>query len=139
MASRSVQVRGVGWLPALLSMIVCLGCDAPGFKSKVKSPSAAGRQSPPVSSLTTTSAKLEPSSLAKQGPAVFTPGLTVSDAIAAACGIPPRANQATMPSFDFDSAALTEVDRQMLGDVAKCLTEGALKGRSVSLVGRADA
>lgn len=42
-------------------------------------------------------------------------------------------------SFDFDSTALQEEDRQLLAQVAKCLTDGALRGKNVSLVGRADA
>jgi peptidoglycan-associated lipoprotein len=75
-----------------------------------------------------------------QTPAVFTPGLTVSDLIAQACGIAPRAaGKSVTPSFDYDSAALPEADRQMLAEVAKCLTDGALKGKAVALIGRADA
>jgi len=70
------------------------------------------------------------------GPPVQTSGLSVSDAIAKACGIP--AGKPATPSFEFDSAALGEDDRAMLGLVAKCLTEGALRGRSVALIGRAD-
>ena len=42
------------------------------------------------------------------------------------------------PSFEYDSASLGEDDRSVLGLVAKCLTEGALRGRSVALIGRAD-
>ncbi len=42
------------------------------------------------------------------------------------------------PKFDFDSEALTPGERNVLEAVAKCLTTGPLKGRSVQLVGRAD-
>jgi peptidoglycan-associated lipoprotein len=66
---------------------------------------------------------------------VETNGLRVSDAIARACGVP---KQDTRASFDFDSAAIGEDDKQLLAAVARCLTEGALQGKSVSLVGRAD-
>ena len=78
-----------------------------------------------------------------QAPAVFTPAVSVSNAIAQACGIAPRGGSAgastAAPSFDFDSAALGDADRAMLAEVARCLTEGALKGRAVTLIGRADA
>ena len=42
------------------------------------------------------------------------------------------------PKFDFDSTSLSSADREVLQQVAKCLTEGALKGKNVQLVGRAD-
>ena len=77
---------------------------------------------------------------AVQTPAVYTQSLTVSDVIAQACGIAPReVGKSVTPSFDYDSAALADSDRQMLSEVAKCLTEGALKGKTVTLIGRADA
>ena len=38
----------------------------------------------------------------------------------------------------FDSATIGDDDKAVLAAVAKCLTEGALQGKSVSLVGRAD-
>ena len=73
------------------------------------------------------------------GPAVETVGLSVSNAIAKACGIPASGDgKAVAPNFEFDSAALAEEDRKLLGLVAKCLTDGALRGHNVSLVGRAD-
>ena len=84
-----------------------------------------------------------------QIPAIYTSNLTVSDVIAQACGISPQPGmtskppkeadtRAIAPSFDFDSAALADSDRKMLGEVAKCLTEGPLKGKAVTLIGRAD-
>src|SRR5262249_7814785 len=66
---------------------------------------------------------------------VQTAGLHVSDAIARACGLPQMETQA---SFDFDSAAIGDDDKTLLLAVARCLTEGALQGKNVSLVGRAD-
>ena len=42
------------------------------------------------------------------------------------------------PKFDFDSTSLSSSDRDVLEQVAKCLTVGPLKGRAVELVGRAD-
>ena len=66
---------------------------------------------------------------------VATPGLHVSDTIARACE---RPRTDATASFDFDSAAIGPADRDVLAAVAKCLTEGALRDRKVSLVGRAD-
>ncbi len=42
------------------------------------------------------------------------------------------------PKFDFDSSNLSSAERDILAQVAKCLTTGALAGRAVKLTGRAD-
>ncbi len=42
------------------------------------------------------------------------------------------------PKFDFDSSLLSSTDRDILTQVAKCMTDGALKGKNVELIGRAD-
>ena len=42
------------------------------------------------------------------------------------------------PKFDFDSSNLSSSDRDILQQVAKCMTDGALKGKNVELIGRAD-
>lgn len=127
----------------LLLGIGCLGlvaCDSPGFKSKAKSPANVAAK--PVGQAETTSAAMPLNGGATpldQKPAVWTPNLTVSDAIAKACGIAPRGDGKQMQaSFDFDSTALMEEDRQLLAQVAKCLSDGPLRGKSVALVGRAD-
>jgi peptidoglycan-associated lipoprotein len=132
--------RSVPALSLVLFGVLAVGCDATGFKSKVKSPDGAMAK-PVAGQTTTTGAGLTPlDASAAQKPTVFTPGLSVSDRIAQACGIAPRAaKSASAASFDYDSAALGDEDRQMLAEVAKCLTEGALRGRSVALIGRADA
>lgn len=113
------------------------GCNAPGFTTKAKTPTNATAQAAQPGQTTTTSAAV-PVSAIGQTPAVFTPGLSVSDAIAQACGIQSKGKESA-PSFEYDSAALAEDDRKMLAEVAKCLSEGALRGRAVALVGRADA
>jgi peptidoglycan-associated lipoprotein len=43
------------------------------------------------------------------------------------------------PKFDFDSTQLSSADRDILQQVAKCMTDGALMGKSIELIGRADA
>jgi peptidoglycan-associated lipoprotein len=65
------------------------------------------------------------------------PGLAVSSDIAAACNLKVAAAGAN-PKFDYDKDELTEEDRQVLSQIATCLTTGALKGKAVSLIGRAD-
>jgi peptidoglycan-associated lipoprotein len=47
-------------------------------------------------------------------------------------------NQEQAPKFDYDQAGLTSLDRDVLQQVATCLTKGPLKGRALHLVGRAD-
>jgi len=122
----------------LVALALATGCDSPGFGRKAKAPTASGpqEQGPAVGEATTTGAPLSD----KDGlPTVDTAGLSVSGEIARACGITARADgKAASPSFDFDSAALAPEDRTLLAQVAKCLTEGALRGRSVTLVGRTD-
>lgn len=115
------------------------GCESPGFTSKkAQSPVAARKDA--VGQTTTTNAPMPIGEAANaNAPPIQTSGLTVSDAIARACGIPPRADGGqAAASFEFDSTALGADDRQMLALVAKCLTDGALRGRGVTLVGRAD-
>jgi peptidoglycan-associated lipoprotein len=132
---------------ALLALAVTTtGCDSPGLSRKAKSPEAKAAPGTPVGQTTTTGAD----ALGKNGLPlgqtdtfkVQTQGLAVSDAIAQACGITPREGAKTTPSaarFEFDSAALSEEDRGMLGQVAKCLADGPLKDKKVVFTGRADA
>src|SRR5213075_1897025 len=65
------------------------------------------------------------------------PTLSISADIIAACGIkaPPSSGS---PKFDTDKDELTAEDRAVLDQIATCLTTGALKGRTVDLIGRAD-
>ncbi len=118
-----------------LALALVAGCDSPGFARKAKAPTA---QKQAVGEASTTGAAL-PDKEGLGGPDVQTAGLTLSSAIAQACGITARSDgKAATPSFEFDSAALAPEDRTLLAQVAKCLTEGALRGRSVTLVGRTD-
>ena len=125
----------------LLLGTILVGCGAPGFKSKMAKNAANAKAGEPAAQTQTTSGEMQGGTnpLANQTPAVWTPNLTISDAIAKACGIAPRGNGKQMQaSFDFDSAALQDEDKKLLAEVAKCLTDGALRGRNVTLIGRAD-
>ena len=64
------------------------------------------------------------------------PSLAVSADIAAACGL--KVPSSPTPKFEYDQDELTEDDRAVLAQLATCLTTGALKGRSVLMIGRAD-
>lgn len=63
--------------------------------------------------------------------------VNVDDEIIKACNLK-FSNVEDAPKFDYDSDDLTPAERDVLSAVAKCLTTGPLKGRSVDLVGRAD-
>jgi len=63
--------------------------------------------------------------------------VNVSDDIMKACNIHID-NVARAPKFDYDDAQLLPEDRDVLEQIAKCVTAGPLKGRHLSLVGRCD-
>ncbi len=67
---------------------------------------------------------------------VVTPSLHISEALAKECGI---TQSSTSSSFDFDSIALSDSDRGVLTEIAKCMTEGPMRDKKIGLVGRADA
>lgn len=66
-----------------------------------------------------------------------TPGVRVSSDIMKVCKIHVD-NVDRAPKFDFDDATLQPEDRDILEQVAKCVTTGPLKGRHLDLVGRCD-
>ncbi|MEO8705716.1 MAG: OmpA family protein [Kofleriaceae bacterium] len=66
------------------------------------------------------------------------PGLAVSGDIASACGLKVATPAGANPKFDYDKDELTAEDRAVLDQIAACLTTGALKGKAVALIGRAD-
>jgi peptidoglycan-associated lipoprotein len=79
----------------------------------------------------------------KPAPAVdkdtqVSPGLALSGDLAAMCNIKSTMTTKTNPQFDYDKDELTADDRAVLDQLATCLTAGALKGKAVALIGRAD-
>jgi peptidoglycan-associated lipoprotein len=66
------------------------------------------------------------------------PNLALSGDIVQLCGIKATANATAAPTFDYDKEELHPEDRQVLDQLAACLMTGALKGKTVSLTGRAD-
>jgi outer membrane protein OmpA-like peptidoglycan-associated protein len=70
-------------------------------------------------------------------PTPASPNLAVTEDLGKQCSLHYRdAMQA--PKFDFDQFQLLPEDRDVLEQVATCITSGPLRGRKVALVGRAD-
>jgi peptidoglycan-associated lipoprotein len=83
----------------------------------------------PNATTTTTSAAAVPSGGSSN--------VNVSEDIRRACAIQFE-SAPSAPKFDFDKSDLRPDDDAVLAQIAKCLTTGPLRGRSVQLVGRAD-
>jgi peptidoglycan-associated lipoprotein len=89
----------------------------------------------PVAPAPTRAAARAPVSDAQVSPA--SPHVAVAADLAAACRLSfPPPTQA--PTFAFDDAQLLPEDRDVLTQVAQCLTSGPLAGRGLALIGRAD-
>lgn len=63
--------------------------------------------------------------------------IVASDELLKACNIQ-LSSVDRAPKFDFDDADLLPEDRDVLEQIAKCITTGPLKGRALNLVGRCD-
>jgi peptidoglycan-associated lipoprotein len=63
------------------------------------------------------------------------PAVNLSSDIMTACQVKVSSDP---PKFDYDSSNLSSQERDILAQVAKCLTTGPLAGKSVKLTGRAD-
>jgi peptidoglycan-associated lipoprotein len=63
--------------------------------------------------------------------------LAISGDLVARCGIKVTPSAAN-PKFDYDKDELSKDDRDVLDQLAQCLVSGPLKGKAVSLIGRAD-
>ncbi len=79
----------------------------------------------------------------KPAPAVdkdtqVSPGIAISGDVASLCSIKSTMTTKANPQFDYDKDELTTEDRAVLDQLATCLTTGALKGKAVALIGRAD-
>lgn len=92
---------------------------------------------PPTDDKPAATAKQTKPAPAVTGDQQVSPTLSVSGDIIAACGIKATATAAN-PKFDYDKDELSPEDRTILDQIATCLTSGALKGKNVALIGRAD-
>jgi len=101
------------------------GCASkPAPKTPVVPTAAATSQAPPP-------APAQPA----EPPA--SPNVAVSSTLAKDCKLV-FASRADAPKFDFDQFQLLAEDRDVLAQVADCLTRGPLHGKGIRLIGRAD-
>jgi peptidoglycan-associated lipoprotein len=70
-------------------------------------------------------------------PTPASPNLAVSDDLDKQCALH-FDDQQQAPKFDYDQFQLLPEDRNVLDQVATCVTKGPLKGHKVHLIGRAD-
>jgi outer membrane protein OmpA-like peptidoglycan-associated protein len=110
-----------------LVLAALIGC------SKGKATTATTTPTDPKPGPTATQNKPAPPVASDQ---LVSPGLAVSSDVIAACGI--KATTSASPTFDYDKDELAPDDRDILEKIATCLTSGPLKGKAVSLIGRAD-
>lgn len=68
--------------------------------------------------------------------APVSPSLAVSADLAAVCSL--KRSDSVPPTFDYDKAELSPEDREVLQQIATCLTQGAAKGKTLTMTGRAD-
>lgn len=101
-----------------------IGCVLTTVACSATPPPQSARDAAPISSV---------AQRAVAPPSATTTTVAIDDAILRACHI-----DADKAYFAFDSARLESSDVRPLDAVATCFTRGALKGRSLKLVGRAD-
>lgn len=68
--------------------------------------------------------------------APVSPSLSVSATLAELCKLVRK--DEVPPTFDYDKAELSPEDREVLQQIATCMTQGAAKGKTLTLTGRAD-
>ena len=95
--------------------------------------SACSHEAPPPAVSTVTTTSVSPAS-----PGTVKSSIYLSDDLRRACGITAIASKSEAPKFAFDQSAITQDDRDVLAQVAQCLTTGPMKGKTAKLVGRAD-
>lgn len=110
----------------VLVFAVLAACGGEKKQTRVAAPRAT-----PIAETTITSAPMtqtEPVS----------PSISVSSELMRACSLHLN-DVATAPKFDFDESELLPLDYEVLGKIGRCLSsQGALHGRSIRLIGRAD-
>ncbi|MEO8801062.1 MAG: hypothetical protein ABI551_24435, partial [Polyangiaceae bacterium] len=95
-----------------------------------------GHDKPAESPTTVTSAPAPQMDHATPGKASST--IYLSDELREACKISNIESVSAAPKFAFDESDIQQDDRDVLAQVAQCLTTGPLKGQHVKLIGRAD-
>jgi peptidoglycan-associated lipoprotein len=117
----AMNVRQFGLIPVYVLATITLGaCGGSGPKTTVPSTATGPTR--------TTSAIIRPAG----------ESIGLSDEIIRLCKME-LGDHTSAPKYEYDRTELAPGDRATLGKVADCLTTGALKGRSLQLIGRADA
>jgi peptidoglycan-associated lipoprotein len=116
-----IHFTSIAGLAALLLTLSITGCAEEAKPAAV--PTTAVVTAPP----------LAPATPGKSNSTIY-----LSDRLRKACGITTVDTVKDTPKFNFDQSSILPEDRDVLALVAQCLTTGALKGRTVRLVGRAD-
>jgi peptidoglycan-associated lipoprotein len=115
---------------ALLAIVVgaaALGCGSDPKKKTTPTPPVAKAEKPKADTK-----QLEQLPKNEQ----VSPNLSINSDIVKLCGI--KAAATANPTFDYDKEELTPEDRAVLDQLATCMMTGALKGKAVSLICRAD-
>jgi peptidoglycan-associated lipoprotein len=112
----------------LLVLAAALGCSP--NKPKVAKPTPEVTQQP--------AAKPDQPAPVIEKDTQVSPSIALSGDLATMCDIKTTMTTKTNPQFDYDKDELTSDDRAVLDQLATCLTTGALKGKAVALIGRAD-
>jgi peptidoglycan-associated lipoprotein len=107
---------------ALVTLVFAFGCH---HQAAVKAPIASTAEPTPKA----------PPATVQQKP--VSPTVSVSDDLAKQCNMK-LDNVPQAPKFDFDHSELEPSDRDVLQQIATCVTSGPLAGRKLELVGRAD-
>jgi peptidoglycan-associated lipoprotein len=119
-------MRGMKTFTLLLVLVAAVGCG--GDTPKPAKPTT------PVATQPEPKPEVPPATVEKD--TKVSPGLALSGDLATMCKI--KTPESANPKFDYDKDELTPEDRAVLDQLATCLTSGAAKGKSVSLIGRAD-
>jgi outer membrane protein OmpA-like peptidoglycan-associated protein len=86
-------------------------------------------------------ASVAPAPAAHAGPVAkatpVSPSVAVGDSLAKQCELR-LGNPQAAPKFDYDTSELAPADRDVLQQIATCVTTGPLKGKKLELTGRAD-
>ncbi len=109
-----------------------LGCLVASACSK-----AAKKQTTTAPVQTASRAVVEPPAVTTKSAVSASSNIGVSDDLVKQCRLSLSSHDQA-PKFEFDQFQLLAEDRDVLEQVAQCLTQGPLRGKQVQLVGRAD-
>lgn len=112
-----------------LALALVVGCSK---DKKVVKPTTTTTTTTPVGAKAASTDMLEKLPANEQ----VSPTLNIGGDILKLCGI--KVGATSNPTFDYDKEELGPEDRAILDQLATCLMTGALKGKTVNLVGRAD-